>query len=208
MATMSAPRHHLLRISERANLRSAIQGRQANLRPQLCLHVQSQRTEATDDLDHSPCRLEFPSDRRLTDTRAGMSETEPALLFPQKPMQGAATCIEHGIGDNPARAAQLRGVPVENRPRQGAPHDQHQTYAGRCHCAERGDGHRIKHDHRRVKRRNQTTLGFKSTASAATILSGIEMAHRMCKRQGRAAYSPCLQAPTSSKSSRPEYHAY
>ena len=32
-------------------------------------------------------------------------------------------------------------------------------------------------------------LGFKSTASAATILSGIEMVHTMRKRQARYAYN-------------------
>jgi putative transposase len=30
--------------------------------------------------------------------------------------------------------------------------------------------------------------GFKSTASAAPILSGIEMVHMMCKRQARYVY--------------------
>jgi putative transposase len=33
-------------------------------------------------------------------------------------------------------------------------------------------------------------LGFKSQASAAIILSGIEMIHMMRKRQARYAYSP------------------
>lgn len=35
-------------------------------------------------------------------------------------------------------------------------------------------------------------LGFKSTDSAATILSGIEMIHMMCKRHARYAYNPAL----------------
>ncbi len=33
-------------------------------------------------------------------------------------------------------------------------------------------------------------LGFKSTASAVTILSGIEMVHMMRNRQARYAYNP------------------
>jgi transposase-like protein len=49
---------------------------------------------------------------------------------------------------------------------------------------------RIEQDHRRVKRRIRSMLGFKSTASAATILSGIEMVHTMRKRQARYAYNP------------------
>ena len=49
---------------------------------------------------------------------------------------------------------------------------------------------RIEQDHRRVKRRIRSMLGFESTASAATILSGIEMVHMMRKRQARYAYNP------------------
>jgi transposase-like protein len=49
---------------------------------------------------------------------------------------------------------------------------------------------RIEQDHRRIKRRIRPMLGFKSTASAATILSGIEMVHMMRKRQAGYAYSP------------------
>ncbi len=49
---------------------------------------------------------------------------------------------------------------------------------------------RIEQDHRRIKRRIRSMLGFKSTASAATILSGIEMIHIMRKRQARYAYNP------------------
>lgn len=49
---------------------------------------------------------------------------------------------------------------------------------------------RIEQDHRRIKRRIRSMLGFKSTASAATILSGIEMVHMMRKRQARYAYNP------------------
>lgn len=49
---------------------------------------------------------------------------------------------------------------------------------------------RIEQDHRRVKRRIRSMLGFKSTASAEIILSGIEMIHMMRKRQARYAYNP------------------
>lgn len=49
---------------------------------------------------------------------------------------------------------------------------------------------RIEQDHRRIKRRIRIMLGFKSMASAATILSGIEMVHMMRKRQARYAYNP------------------
>lgn len=49
---------------------------------------------------------------------------------------------------------------------------------------------RIEQDHRRIKRRVGTMLGFKSQASAAIILSGIEMVHMMRKRQARYAFNP------------------
>lgn len=49
---------------------------------------------------------------------------------------------------------------------------------------------RIKQDHRRIKRRIRSILGFKSQASAVVILSGIEMIHMMRKRQARYAYNP------------------
>jgi putative transposase len=49
---------------------------------------------------------------------------------------------------------------------------------------------RIEQDHRRIKRRIRTMLGFKSPASAAIILSGIEMVHMMRKRQARYAFNP------------------
>lgn len=49
---------------------------------------------------------------------------------------------------------------------------------------------RIEQDHRRVKRRIRSVLGFKSTVTAAIILSGIEMIHMMRKRQARFAYNP------------------
>lgn len=49
---------------------------------------------------------------------------------------------------------------------------------------------RIEQDHRRIKRRVRPMLGFKSRASAAIILSGIEMVHMMRKRQARYAFNP------------------
>lgn len=49
---------------------------------------------------------------------------------------------------------------------------------------------RIEQDHRRIKRRIRSMLGFKSQASAAIILSGIEMIHMMRKRQARYAFNP------------------
>ncbi|PZV34895.1 hypothetical protein B5V02_30215 [Mesorhizobium kowhaii] len=50
------------------------------------------------------------------------------------------------------------------------------------------DNNRIEQDHRRIKRRIRPMLGFKSTATAATILTGIEMIHMMRKRQARYAF--------------------
>jgi putative transposase len=49
---------------------------------------------------------------------------------------------------------------------------------------------RIEQDHRRIKRRIRSMLGFKSRATAEIILSGIEMIHMMRKRQARFAYNP------------------
>ena len=49
---------------------------------------------------------------------------------------------------------------------------------------------RIEQDHRRIKRRIRSMLGFKSPASAAIILNGIEMVHMMRKRQARFAFNP------------------
>jgi putative transposase len=49
---------------------------------------------------------------------------------------------------------------------------------------------RIEQDHRAVKRRIQPVLGFKSMASARTILSGIEMVHMMRKGQAKYARNP------------------
>ncbi|VVS96427.1 IS6 family transposase [Hoeflea sp. EC-HK425] len=50
---------------------------------------------------------------------------------------------------------------------------------------------RIEQDHRRIKRRVRSMLGFKSIASARVILDGIELVHMMRKRQARFAYNPC-----------------
>jgi putative transposase len=49
---------------------------------------------------------------------------------------------------------------------------------------------RIEQDHRAVKRRIRPMLGFKSAASARTILSGIEMVHMMRKGQAKYACNP------------------
>jgi transposase-like protein len=49
---------------------------------------------------------------------------------------------------------------------------------------------RIEQDHRRIKRRVRPMLGFKSLATAAVTLAGIEMVHMMRKRQGRFAFNP------------------
>jgi transposase-like protein len=49
---------------------------------------------------------------------------------------------------------------------------------------------RIEQDHRRIKRRIRSMLGFKSPASATIILDGIEMVHMMRKRQARFAFNP------------------
>jgi putative transposase len=46
---------------------------------------------------------------------------------------------------------------------------------------------RIEQDHRRIKGRVRPMMGFKSPASAAITLSGIEMVHMMRKRQARYA---------------------
>ncbi|MEZ0167334.1 IS6 family transposase [Microvirga sp. TS319] len=46
---------------------------------------------------------------------------------------------------------------------------------------------RIEQDHRAIKRRIRTTLGFKSINSARVILGGIEMVHMM--RKGQAKYT-------------------
>lgn len=48
----------------------------------------------------------------------------------------------------------------------------------------------LEQDHRRIKRRVRSMLGFKSIASAQVILDGIEMVHMMRKRQARYAYNP------------------
>jgi putative transposase len=62
-------------------------------------------------------------------------------------------------------------------------------------CSRRSQhlNNRIEQDHRRIKRRIRSMLGFKSPKGAAIILSGIEMIHMMRKRQ--AGYD---QIPSSS----------
>jgi transposase-like protein len=52
------------------------------------------------------------------------------------------------------------------------------------------DNNRIEQDHRRIKRRVRSMLGFKSVADAEIILSGIETVHMMRQRQARFAYNP------------------
>ena len=49
---------------------------------------------------------------------------------------------------------------------------------------------RIEQDHRRIKRRIRSMLGFKSMACAVMITSGIEMVHMMRKRQARYVFNP------------------
>ena len=49
---------------------------------------------------------------------------------------------------------------------------------------------RIEQDHRAVKRRVRSMLGFKSMASAQAILGGIEMIHMMRKGQAKYARNP------------------
>ncbi len=50
----------------------------------------------------------------------------------------------------------------------------------------------IEQDHRRVKRRIRSMLGFKSEAAARTTLAGIELVHMMRKQQGVFATEPEL----------------
>lgn len=49
---------------------------------------------------------------------------------------------------------------------------------------------RIEQDHRAIKRRVRSMLGFKSTTAARVILSGIEMVHMMRKGQAKYACNP------------------
>lgn len=57
-------------------------------------------------------------------------------------------------------------------------------------CKSKYLNNRIEQDHRRIKRRIRSMLGFKSISSARIILDGIEMVHMMRKRQARFAYNP------------------
>ncbi|WP_273727804.1 DDE-type integrase/transposase/recombinase [Brucella gallinifaecis] len=43
---------------------------------------------------------------------------------------------------------------------------------------------RIEQDHRRIKRRTRSMLGFKSQTAAGITLAGIELIHMMRKQQG------------------------
>ena len=49
---------------------------------------------------------------------------------------------------------------------------------------------KIEQDHRPIKGRIRSLLGFKSIAAAETIFSGIKMFHMMRKHQARQAYNP------------------
>jgi len=49
---------------------------------------------------------------------------------------------------------------------------------------------RIEQDHRSIKRRVRSMLGFKSSASARVILGGIEMVHMMRKQQANYGTNP------------------
>lgn len=51
---------------------------------------------------------------------------------------------------------------------------------------------RIEQDHRCIKRRIRSMLGFKSPASAAITLNGIEMVDMMREQQARFAFNPNL----------------
>ncbi|WP_273729253.1 DDE-type integrase/transposase/recombinase, partial [Brucella gallinifaecis] len=42
----------------------------------------------------------------------------------------------------------------------------------------------IEQDHRRIKRRTRSILGFKSETAASITLYSIELIHMMCKQQG------------------------
>lgn len=60
---------------------------------------------------------------------------------------------------------------------------------------------RIEQDHRCIKRRVRSMLGFKSMASAEVILSGIEMVHMMRKRQASFTIVRVRRSQSSSKPS-------
>lgn len=56
----------------------------------------------------------------------------------------------------------------------------------------------VEQDHRAIKRRCASMLGFKSFGTAAVTLAGIELAHRIHKRQF-SLFSPCRQRAMSLK---------
>ena len=51
---------------------------------------------------------------------------------------------------------------------------------------------RIEQDHRAIKRRVRSMLGFKSIDSARAIIGGIELVHMMRKGQAKYAWNPSL----------------
>ena len=58
------------------------------------------------------------------------------------------------------------------------------------HCRDRSPpARRIGQDHRAVKRRVRSMLGFKSADSARVILGGIELVHMLRKQQAKYACS-------------------
>lgn len=50
----------------------------------------------------------------------------------------------------------------------------------------------IEHDHRRIKRRTRSMLGFKSETAAGITLAGIELIHMMRKQQCIFEYQKAL----------------
>nr|WP_244662109.1 transposase [Mesorhizobium huakuii] len=66
----------------------------------------------------------------------------------------------------------------------GSDHTNHRSISARANTS------RIEQDHRRIKRRVRSMLGFKSMENAQITLSGIELVHMMRKRQARFAYNP------------------
>jgi transposase-like protein len=64
---------------------------------------------------------------------------------------------------------------------------------------------RIEQDHRRIKRRTRSMLGFKSMATAHAILSGIEMVQMMRKQQANLPIIPVPRSQSSSKCLRHDH---
>ncbi len=57
----------------------------------------------------------------------------------------------------------------------------------------------IEQDHRRIKRRTRSMLGFKSEAAAGITLAGIELIHMMRKQQGVLADQKALSIKQQSE---------